>query len=112
MLEFLQHKHKIKKQYTVRKFYLKREMVPPNISMETAETILFIGRVVWIVRNDPKRLSDDKFHLKFKRDVWEGKDVEYYRKLQSLESNPFSLPIFDKAIEECRLKLTKVIFLP
>lgn len=83
-------------------------MVPPIISLETAETILFIGRVVWIVRNDPKRYSDDKFQLKFKRDVWEGKDAEHYRKLQALESHPINLAVFDKTIEECRLKLTKV----
>ncbi|KAB0803192.1 hypothetical protein PPYR_00162 [Photinus pyralis] len=103
-------KHKVKRPCEVRKFYLKKDMVPINISMETAETILFLGQIVWIIRNDPKTYFDDKFQLKFKRDMWDGTDVEYYRKLQSLENVPFNSNVFDKTIEECRLKLTKYLW--
>lgn len=83
-------------------------MVPPNISIETAETILFLGQLVWIIQNDPKKYSNDKFKLKIERDMWEGKDVEYYRKLQSLEKYSINRSLFENTIEECRLKLTKV----
>lgn len=103
-------KHKMKRPCEVRKFDLKKDMVPINISMETAETILFLGQIVWIIRNDPKTYFDDKYQLKFKRDMWDGTDVEYYRKLQSLENIPFNSNVFDKTIEECRLKLTKYLW--
>ncbi|KAF5291369.1 hypothetical protein FQA39_LY03520 [Lamprigera yunnana] len=103
-------KHRIAKPCQVRKFYLNKEMVPSNISMETAETILFLGRIVWIVRNDPNKYIDDKYHLRFKRDAWEGKDIECYRKLQALEDHPFNSAVIYNAIEECRLKLTKYLW--
>lgn len=61
-----------------------------------------MGRVVWIVRNGPKE------EYKHQRDVWEGKAMEYYKKLQDLEDEPFHMPRFNQALEECRLKLSKV----
>lgn len=86
-------------------------MVPLFINEDTAESILFMGRIVWIVRNDPKRSSDDSYQIKYKRDIWEGKDIEYYKKVQALEFQTFNNIEFQKAIEECRVKLTKVTFL-
>lgn len=86
-------------------------MVPINISLETAETILFLGCMVWIIKNDPKQFSSDEFHLKFKRDIWDGEDVKYYRKLQVLQNRPFNSANFNKVIEECRQKLTKVFYI-
>lgn len=83
-------------------------MVPLFISKDTAESILFMGRIVWIVRNDPRRNSDDNYQIEYKRDIWEGKDFRYYRKVQALESQTFNETEFQEAIEECRVKLTKV----
>ncbi|KAF5269803.1 hypothetical protein FQR65_LT05849 [Abscondita terminalis] len=103
-------KHRIAKPCEVRKFYLNKEMVPSNIPLATAETILFLGRIVWIIRNDPNRYTDDKYQLKIKRDIWEGKDFECYRKLQILEEAPFNSTLFHSTIEECRLKLTKYLW--
>ncbi|KAK4884733.1 hypothetical protein RN001_001004 [Aquatica leii] len=103
-------KHRIAKPCEVRKFFLNKDMVPSNISIETAETILFLGRIVWVIRNDPNRYTDDKYQLKFKRDIWEGKDIDCYRKLQSLENSPFNSTLFHSTIEECRLKLTKYLW--
>lgn len=83
-------------------------MVPSNITIELAQTILFMGRMVWIIRNDPTNLKDDKLILKLKRDIWDGKEAYYYQKLRELENQPFNLAQFEKAIEDCRLCLTKV----
>lgn len=84
-------------------------MVPVHISLETAEAILFVGRMVWIVKNDPRQFeATGGTQLVFKSDVWEGNEAEYYRKLQGLEDEPLNAASFDRAIEECRLKLTKV----
>lgn len=84
-------------------------MLPSIISKGTAETILFLGRVVWIVRNDPRKSEDTGYQLKNKRDIWDTKEVEYYQKIQRLENYSFNLASFDKTIEECRLKITQVI---
>lgn len=94
---------------SIRKFFINTELLPSIISRETAEKILFLGRVVWILRNDPKKTEDVGYQLKYKRDIWDGKDIEYYRKIQNLEKYPFNLTSFDKTIDECRLKLTQVI---
>ncbi|CAH0551488.1 unnamed protein product [Brassicogethes aeneus] len=94
----------------VRKFFINWKMVPIFIDEETAESILFMGRIVWIVRNDPKNSGDENYEIKYKRDIWEGKDMEYYKKLQALESQSFNKALFQKTIEECRLKLTKYLW--
>lgn len=83
-------------------------MIPMFINEDTAESILFMGRIVWIVRNHPKS-SSDQYQTKFKHDVWEGKNIEYYKKIQSLEKRTFDQVEFQRVIEECRIKLTKVI---
>lgn len=85
-------------------------MLPSIIPVELAETILFMGRIVWIVRNEPEKTSSDDNKLKLLRDVWNGKEVEYYKKIQSLENKPFNLEKFNKTIEECRLQLTKYLW--
>lgn len=76
-------------------------MVPIFINEDIAESILFMGRIVWIIRNDPKRT----------RDVWDGKDLEYFKKIQSLESEPFKIMKFKQTIETCRLTITKASLL-
>ena len=86
-------------------------MVPMFVTIDTAESILFMGRIVWIVRNDPKRVTDDQYQTKYRRDIWEGKDIEYYKKIQALEKQTFDQVEFQRAIEECRIKLTKVLSL-
>lgn len=86
-------------------------MVPVHISLETAETILFVGCMVWIVKNDPRQFAGGRSgdsRLAFKADVWDGEAAAYYRRLKRLEDEPFNSASFDRAIEECRLKLTKV----
>lgn len=83
-------------------------MVPVNINLELAQTILFMGRMVWIIRNDPTNSQDDKLKLKLKRDIWDGKETDYFQKLQALEDQLFNLAHFENAIEDCRLCLTKV----
>lgn len=64
-----------------------------------------MGRIVWIVRNKPKSQTGDMDDFE---DIWEGKDYEFYQKIQVLEKKPFELVEFIKVIEDCRSKLTKV----
>lgn len=78
------------------------------MTLELAQTILFMGRMVWIIRNDPTNSQDDKLKFKLKRDIWDGKETNYFHKLQALENQPLNLAHFEKAIEDCRLCLTKV----
>ncbi|CAG9821376.1 unnamed protein product [Phaedon cochleariae] len=94
----------------VRKFVINWEMVPLFMSEETAESILFMGRIVWIVKNNPKQCDNENYHIKFKRDIWESKDADYYRKVQELENDTFNNIGFQIAIEECRIKLTKYLW--
>lgn len=82
-------------------------MVPSTITMELAQTILFMGRMVWVMRNDPTITSDDKYELK-QRDIWSGKELHYFQKLQQMEKQPFNLATFETSIEDCRLCLTQV----
>ncbi|RZC37978.1 gamma-tubulin complex component 4, partial [Asbolus verrucosus] len=105
-----QRKNKIRRPPPVRKFYINWKMVPMFINEDTAESILFMGRIVWIVRNDPKRATEDQYHTKYRRDIWEGKDIEYYKKVQALEKQTFDQVEFQRAIEECRMKLTKYLW--
>ncbi|GJQ80181.1 putative gamma-tubulin complex component [Trypoxylus dichotomus] len=97
-------------QCPIQKFFIDTKLLPSIISRETAETILFLGRIVWIVRNDPKKAEDIGYQLKYKRDIWKGKDVEYYQKIQKLENYPFNLAKFDKTIEECRQSITQYLW--
>lgn len=83
-------------------------MLPAHIPLALGEIILFIGRIVWIVNNGPEINSLDKYQVKLKRDVWEGSSMEYYEMIKSLEVNLFSFCEFQRTIEECRYKLTKV----
>lgn len=92
----------------VRKFFINWNMLPTFITEDTAESILFMGRIVWIVRNDPKVAERDHYETKRKRDIWDGKDIEYYRKVQALETQTFNQVEFQRTIEECRIRLTKV----
>ncbi|XP_076267621.1 gamma-tubulin complex component 4 [Rhynchophorus ferrugineus] len=108
---YLTKKNKIKRPPPVRKFYINWDMVPTFINEELAETILFMGRIVWIVRNDPKKdKCTEDYQTKFRRDIWEGKDTEYYTKVQELGNDTFNGVKFKKTIEECRVKLTKYLW--
>ncbi|XP_023024643.2 gamma-tubulin complex component 4 [Leptinotarsa decemlineata] len=103
-------KSRIRSPPIVRKFFINWEMVPLFISDETAESILFMGRIVWIVKNDPKKSRDENYRIKYERDIWEGKETDYYRKVQGLESQTFNNIEFQSTIEECRVKLTKYLW--
>ncbi|CAH1098555.1 unnamed protein product [Psylliodes chrysocephalus] len=103
-------KRKIRRPPTVRKFFIHWEMVPLFISEDLSESILFMGRIVWIIRNDPRKTKDENYQIEYKRDIWEGKDIEYYKKVQALESKPFNNIEFQRTIEECKVKLTKYLW--
>lgn len=64
---------------------------------------------MWIVRNDPRKAEDVGYRLVTKGDIWDGRDVEYYQKIQKLENFPFNLANFEKTIEDSRLRITQVI---
>lgn len=84
-------------------------MVPSFISEDSAESILFMGRIVWIISNKPKK---DEYaadlQTKFRKDIWEGTDREFCAKIQNLGERSFNAINFRMVIEECRSKLTKV----
>lgn len=92
----------------VRKFFINWEMLPVFIDKETAECILFMGRIVWIMKNEPKSDTDNYHKDSSPRDIWEGTSMDYYKKLQALETEIFNKTSFDNTIEECRIKITKV----
>ncbi|EFA06296.1 Gamma-tubulin complex component 4 homolog-like Protein [Tribolium castaneum] len=102
-------KHRIKRPPPVRKFTIVWSMVPMFITEDTAESILFMGRIVWIVKNHQKTNTDNYQNL-HKPDVWDGKDIEYYKKIQALETQIFDQMEFQRVIEECRIKLTKYLW--
>lgn len=83
-------------------------MLPEHIPLVLGEKILFIGRIVWIINNGPEIKTLDKYQIKLKRDVWEGSSMEFYEMIKSLESQLYSFCEFQRAIEECKYKLTKV----
>ncbi|XP_050515476.1 gamma-tubulin complex component 4 [Diabrotica virgifera virgifera] len=104
-------KRKIRRPSIVRNFFINWQMVPLFISEDLAESILFMGRIVWIIRHGPNKPGgDNNYQIEYKRDIWEGQDVEYYKKLQLLESQPFNNIEFQKTIEDCRVKLTKYLW--
>ncbi|XP_019758234.1 gamma-tubulin complex component 4 isoform X2 [Dendroctonus ponderosae] len=104
-------KRKIRNPPPVRKFYINWDLVPSFISEDSAESILFMGRIVWIIRNQPK---NDEYaadlQTKFRKDIWEGKDREYCYKIQALCEKSFNAINFRMVIEECRTKLTKTLW--
>ncbi|XP_060536121.1 gamma-tubulin complex component 4 [Cylas formicarius] len=106
--ETISIRSKICRPPNVRKFFINWNMLPMFITEDCAESILFMGRIVWIVRNKPavtEKISD--YQTKFKKDVWEGRDMEYYLKIQALNAQNFNAVEFRKTLEECRIKLTK-----
>lgn len=102
-------KSKVRRPPYVRKFSINWPMVPIFINEDLAESILFIGRIVWIIQNDPKKTKSDKYHIRYKRDM-EGKDSDYYEILKNLEDNNFNNNEFQRIIESCRNKLTKYLW--
>ncbi|XP_066263011.1 gamma-tubulin complex component 4 [Euwallacea similis] len=103
--------NKIKRPPIVRKFYINWDMVPKFISQDSAESILFMGRIVWILRNDPKRMEyTGDYQTNFRRDIWEGKEIEYYNKIRSVGDQSLSAGEFRSVTEECRSKLTKYLW--
>lgn len=85
-------------------------MLPEHIPLALGEIILFIGRIVWIINNGPQVVNVDKYQINLKRDVWEGSSMVFYEMIKSLEIHLFSFCEFQRTIEECRYKLTKVSF--
>lgn len=65
---------------------------------------------MWIINNGPE-LTTNKYEVKLKRDVWDGSSMEYYEMIKALEDDPFSTCEFQRTIDECRYKLTKVFAL-
>ena len=85
-------------------------MLPSILSLEMAETILFMGRIVWIIRNGPmENLEEKNFELEAQRDIWENESFKYYQKIQDMAGHPFNIMKFTGVIQECKLKITKVI---
>ncbi|XP_025830219.1 gamma-tubulin complex component 4-like [Agrilus planipennis] len=101
---------KLKRPPPIRRFFLREELFPFDNSKHLAEVILFIGQIVWIISNGPKEKTKDKLNLRYTRDVWEGKDVVYYQKLQKLEKSAINITEFEATIEECRLTLAKYLW--
>ncbi|CAG9862982.1 unnamed protein product [Phyllotreta striolata] len=103
-------KRKIRRPPIVQNFYINWDMVPSFMSEDLVETILFMGRIVWIIRNDPSKCKEENYQVENKREIWEGKDNKYYMKIQTLESKAFNNIAFQKTIEECKVKLTKYLW--
>lgn len=84
-------------------------MLPVFVDKETSECILFMGRIVWIIKNDPKIAIKNHYKsLNATRDIWEGNGADYYKQIEALESEVFNKASFDERIEECRIKLNMV----
>lgn len=92
----------------VNKFSINWKMVPIFINEDIVESILFIGRVIWILNNNPQRKTNELNILNNEKDFWDGKEMDFSTKIESLENQTFSDFEFALIIEECRLKLTKV----
>lgn len=85
----------------MRRFYIKEDLLPSVINTSTANLILLIGRMVWIMKNRPKdRLTSCD-------DIWGGKELEYYHKIKNLENDTFSLTNIQATLDECKAKLSK-----
>ncbi|XP_049818046.1 gamma-tubulin complex component 4-like isoform X2 [Aethina tumida] len=108
--DILSSVRKIRHPPMVRKFFINWEMLPIFIDKETAECILFMGRIVWIMKNEPKSDTDNYHKDSSPRDIWEGTSMDYYKKLQALETEIFNKTSFDNTIEECRIKITKYLW--
>ncbi|KAK9875243.1 hypothetical protein WA026_007637 [Henosepilachna vigintioctopunctata] len=91
----------------VKKFFINWKMVPIFINEDIVESILFMGRIIWILSNDPKQKTDNYNQMDTRRDFWEGKEVEYSAKIENLQNEIFSDFEFAQIIEECRLRLSK-----
>lgn len=100
---------KIKQPPHVRKFFINWDKVPKSISEDLAESILFMGRIMWILRNNPKRTEyTGDYETKFRQDIWEGKEMEYYNRIRTVGDQGGNTAEFRNVIEQCRSKLTKV----
>lgn len=99
-------KSKIRRPPYVRKFSINWKMVPDFINEDTVENILFMGRLIWILRNDPKKSTKNNYLNKTEISK-DGNDNEYYKTLQSLEACTFNNIEFQRIMEGCRNKLTK-----
>ncbi|XP_017775472.1 PREDICTED: gamma-tubulin complex component 4 isoform X2 [Nicrophorus vespilloides] len=102
-------KSRVRKPCTVRKFEIRPDMLPSILPLETAESILYMGRIVWIISNDPKR-KDDVQKMKFRRDIWEGRSVEFYKKIEQLETQTFNLVNFERTIQVCKNTVTNYLW--
>ncbi|XP_049817120.1 gamma-tubulin complex component 4 isoform X2 [Aethina tumida] len=95
----------------VRKFFINSDMLPVFVDKETSECILFMGRIVWIIKNDPKIAIKNHYKsLNATRDIWEGNGADYYKQIEALESEVFNKASFDERIEECRIKLNMYLW--
>ncbi|XP_045461104.1 gamma-tubulin complex component 4 [Harmonia axyridis] len=91
----------------VNKFSINWKMVPLFINEDIVESILFMGRIIWILNNNPQRKTDDFNTIDNGRDFWDGKEMDFSTKIEDLQNETFSDFEFAQIIEECRLKLTK-----
>lgn len=102
-------KSKIRRPPYVKKFSINWQMVPVFINEDIAENILFIGRIVWILRNDPKTCSSDGYQINSNLEL-EEKDKEYYKTLKDLEVHAFNNIEFQQVMDRCRNNLTKYLW--
>lgn len=86
-------------------------MVPLFINEDIVESILFMGRIIWILNNNPQRKTDDFNTIDNGRDFWDGKEMDFSTKIEDLQNETFSDFEFAQIIEECRLKLTQVQYI-
>lgn len=102
-------KSKMRRLPYVQKFSINWNMIPIFINEDTAENILFMGRIIWIIRNDPKKTLQDNYTIKFEKC---GKDHynQYYETLQELEDTSFSYIEFQRVIEKWKKKLTTFLW--
>lgn len=102
---------KIKQPPHVRKFSINWDKLPKSISEDLAESILFMGRIMWILRNNPKRTEyTGDYETKFRQDIWEGKEMEYYNRIRTVGDQRGNMAEFRNVIEQCRSKLTKYLW--
>ncbi|XP_044746717.1 gamma-tubulin complex component 4 [Coccinella septempunctata] len=97
----------VRKPTVVNKFSINWKMVPIFINEDIVESILFMGRIIWILKNNPQKKTDEFNFMDSERDFWDGKEMDFSTKIESLQNQTFSDFEFAQIIEECRLKLTK-----
>lgn len=99
----------LKTSHKVQKFMIRPNLLPSMMLVESAESILFIGRMIWILQNDPRR-NDSMLKAHLRNEIWSGNALEYVADIQAMEQDPFDRSRFEKKIGEYRGKLTKYLW--